>query len=123
MDECAALHRLQEAPDAPEDLATLPLLELSDIAPSKEEPPARLDESTPLPCLRHDIRTHGIDYFTFYFDLSHVSFDELPYVSVLTSVLGKLDTAEHTAVTVERCVVHARPPALLGGIVRRGRHR
>ena len=104
VDECAALHRLQEAPDTPEDLATLPLLELSDIAPSKEEPPARLDESTPLPCLRHDIRTHGIDYFTFYFDLSHVSFDELPYVSILTSVLGKLDTAEHTAVEVDTLV-------------------
>ena len=104
VDECAELHRLQEAPDAPEDLATLPLLELSDIAPSKEEPPARLDERTPLPCLRHDVRTHGIDYFTFYFDLSHVAFEELPYVSILTSVLGKLDTAKHTAVEVDTLV-------------------
>ena len=102
--ECAELHRLQEAPDAPEDVAKLPLLELSDIGASKDDAPAILDETGPLPCLRHDVASHGIDYFTFYFDLSHVSFEELPYVSVLTSVLGKLDTERHSAQEIDTLV-------------------
>ena len=39
-----------------------------------------------------------------YFDLARLSFDELPYATVLAIVLGKLGTDEHTAAEVDTLV-------------------
>lgn len=103
IDEVAALRAEQEAPDAPEDLAKLPQLTPGDIEPAKPEPPARLVEA-PLPTIAHELDTRRIDYVYHYFDLRRVSFDELPYVSVLTDLLGKLSTARHTAQELDTLV-------------------
>ncbi|WP_270298569.1 hypothetical protein [Eggerthella sinensis] len=126
-DEEAALRRLQEEPDAPEALATLPRLSvadigaapveppyalvedapvptLADIGAAPVEPPYALVEDAPVPTLRHDAPTHGIAYAYRYFDLDRVAFDELPYVTVLGLVLGKLGTARHTASELDTLV-------------------
>ncbi|WP_101722110.1 insulinase family protein [Eggerthella timonensis] len=96
-DEEAALRRLQEEPDAPEALATLPRLSVSDIGEAPVEPAYGLVDGADVPTLRHDVPTRGIAYAYRYFDLDSVAFDELPYVAVLGLVLGKLGTARHTA--------------------------
>ncbi len=95
--EEAELRRLQTEPDSPEALATLPVLGLADIEDPSEEPAYGIAEHTPVPCLRHHIPTRGIAYAYRYFDLSRLTYDDLPYVTVLALVLGKLDTATHTA--------------------------
>ena len=102
--EEAALRRLQEEPDSPEALATLPRLSVDDLGEAPEEPAYGLDGGTPVPCLRHRIPTRGIAYAYRYFDLARLSFDELPYATVLAIVLGKLGTAEHTAAEVDTLV-------------------
>lgn len=102
--EEAELRRLQEAPDAPEALATLPRLSVSDIGAAPERPAWQLLQDTPVPCLRHTVPTRGIAYAYRYFDLSCVSFDELPYVTLLALVLGKLGTEDHTAAEVSTLV-------------------
>ncbi len=99
--EAEELHRIQMEPDSPEALATLPLLELSDIAAAPTEAAWRLDESMPQRCLVHEVTTHGIDYLSYYFTLDRVRFDELPYVSLLSILLGKLDTAHYTAADLD----------------------
>ena len=96
MDEVAALREEQERPDAPEDLAKLPQLALSDIGDAPDEVPARRVEA-PLACIHHDLDTHHICYVSHYFDLRRLSFEELGYVTILCSLLGKLDTEEHSA--------------------------
>lgn len=101
MTEAAELQRIQMEPDSPEALATLPLLELSDIAAAPVEAAWHLDETTPLPCLVHEVPTHGIDYVHYYFPLDEVRFDELPYVSLLANLLGKLDTEHYTAADLD----------------------
>ena len=103
-DEEAALRRLQEEPDPPEALATLPRLSVDDLGEAPEEPAYGLDDGTPVPCLRHRIPTRGIAYAYRYFDLARLSFDELPYATVLAIVLGKLGTDEHTAAEVDTLV-------------------
>ncbi|RDB70752.1 insulinase family protein [Eggerthella sinensis] len=103
-DEEAALRRLQEEPDAPEALATLPRLSVADIGAAPVEPPYALVEDAPVPTLRHDAPTRGIAYAYRYFDLDRVAFDELPYVTVLGLVLGKLGTARHTASELDTLV-------------------
>ncbi|CAK7013613.1 MAG: hypothetical protein PEGG_00540 [Paraeggerthella hongkongensis] len=96
-DEEAELRRLQEEPDSPEALATLPRLSVSDIGAAPDEPAYGLEEGAPVPCLRHRAAAHGIAYAYRYFDLKGVRFEDLPYVTVLSMVLGKLDTANRTA--------------------------
>ena len=98
------LRRLQEAPDSPEALATLPRLHRTDIGPAPDEPAAEYRDDAPLPCLRHTMATHGIAYGYRYYSLSGVAFEELPYVSVLALVLGKLDTVSHTAAQIDTLV-------------------
>ena len=94
--EAEALHAEQAAPDTPEALATLPHLSLSDIGEGPQDPETRKVEAL-VPCYHHLIDAHRIGYAYWYFDLGGVSFEELPYVSVLANLLGKLDTEKHSA--------------------------
>lgn len=96
-----ALRAAQDEPDSPEALATLPTLSLEDIKQMPAEPPCAMADNTPIPCLRHTIPTRGIVFAYRYFDLSRLSFEELPYATILAMVLGKLDTAAHTAAELD----------------------
>lgn len=95
--DVAALRERQEAEDAPEARATLPRLHVSDIGPARPEPQLVIDKQTPIPCLRHDLPTHQLAYALTYFDLSHLSFAELPYVTVLTRLMNQLATDRMSA--------------------------
>ena len=97
VEDFAALRERQEAEDAPEARATLPRLHVSDIGPARPEPQLVIDKQTPIPCLRHDLPTHQLAYALTYFDLSHLSFAELPYVTVLTRLMNQLATERMTA--------------------------
>lgn len=97
VEDVAALRERQEAEDAPEARATLPRLHVSDIGPARPEPQLVIDKQTPIPCLRHDLPTHKLAYALTYFDLSHLSFAELPYVTVLTRLMNQLATERMSA--------------------------
>ncbi|WP_291290076.1 insulinase family protein [Enorma sp.] len=101
VDQVAELRRQQEAEDAPEDRAKLPRLHVADIGDARPEPPFELDEATPLPCLRHHIATHRLAYALTYFDLSHLSFAELPYAKILCRLMQQLPTAQRTAAELD----------------------
>lgn len=103
MDEEAALRAEQEASDSPENLAKLPALALSDIDEGTKDPEVA-ESSTPLPCWHHRIETHHIDYVYYYFDLKRVGFEELPYVAILSDLLGNLSTQHHTASDLDTLV-------------------
>lgn len=97
VEDVAALRERQEAEDAPEARATLPRLHVSDIGPARPEPQLVIDKQTPIPCLRHDLPTHQLAYALTYFDLSHLSFAELPYATVLTRLMNQLATERMSA--------------------------
>ncbi len=101
VDEEALLRELQEAPDTPEAIATLPRLTVADIDDVCEEPSYALDPNAPLSCLRHTMSTRGIAYAYRYFDMDQLDFEDLPYASLLALTLGKLDTAHHTAAEID----------------------
>lgn len=101
--EVAQLRAEQEAPDSPEALATLPQLTVADVeAPASEPQPA--DVEAPLPCVAHELDTHGIDYVYHYFDLRRLAFSDLPYVGALCDLLGRLDTARRSASELDTLV-------------------
>ena len=101
--EVAALRLEQETPDDPQDLATLPQLKVADIEDAEAEP-ALLHVDAPLPCIAHEVETRHIDYVYHYFSLNHLTFEELPYVAVLNSLLGKLPTTTHSASELDTLV-------------------
>ena len=101
VEDVAALRAAQEAPDTPEAKATLPQLHVSDIAPTRPEPPLVVDTTTPVPCLVHELPTRRLAYAITYFDLSHVSYAELPYVKVLTRLVQQLATKRRSATELD----------------------
>jgi len=104
VEEEALLRELQEAPDSPEAQATLPRLSIADIGDAPVEPRYSARKDVPLACVRHEVATRGIVYVYRFFGLEGVAFDELPYVTVLALILGKLDTARHTAAEIDALV-------------------
>lgn len=101
LDDVAELRRQQEAEDAPEDRAKLPRLHVKDIGDARPDPACTLDDAAPIPCLRHSIPTRRLAYALTYFDLTHVSYAELPYVKVLCRLMQQLPTAQHTAAELD----------------------
>lgn len=99
-----ALREAQEAPDAPEALETLPQLSRADIGEAPAEEMWEVGGCGPWRLIRHHLPCRGIAYAYRYFAMDGLAFDELPYATVLACVLGKLDTARHTAAELDTLV-------------------
>ena len=89
------LEAYQEEESAPEDLAKIPVLKRSDI--SREIAPVYNDERevNGIKMVHHNVETNGIGYVTLMFDLSGIREEKLPYVGILQSVLGIIDTTNY----------------------------
>ena len=90
-----ALEAYQSEPDAEEDLERIPILKREDI--SGEIAPIINEELTiaGVPVVFHEIETNGIGYMDVMFDASDVAEEELPYLGILQSVLGIIDTTHY----------------------------
>jgi Zn-dependent M16 (insulinase) family peptidase len=79
-EDTRALKRMQETPDSPEALATIPTLKLSDMPPRNKLIPLEAMRLGDTRVLYHDLSTSGIVYLDLAFDLHRLSADLLPYV-------------------------------------------
>ena len=91
-----ALKKRQQTPDSPEALAKIPVLAREDIRKTAYELPLEEKDVGGVKLLYSDTPTNGIDYFTFYFDASAVPQADLSYAYLLTSLLGCVDTQQHS---------------------------
>ena len=89
------LEEYQSEPESEEALERIPVLNREDI--SREIDPIFNEEMNlaGVPVVFHEIETNGIGYVDVLFDLSGVSAEELPYVGILQSVLGIIDTENY----------------------------
>lgn len=89
------LRKFQETPSTEEELEKIPLLELSDI--KKETAPLynRKIDVNGTALVYHEIDTNGIAYLNLLFEIPGLPDEMLPYLGILRSVLGKVDTKEH----------------------------
>ncbi len=101
----------QNSEDTPEALATLPHLALSDISDQPEELPTEIREIGGLTVLQHTVAAGGILYVTLYFDAGSYLPQELSALGFLSSLLGKLRTADTPADQLNN-----RIGLLLGGL-------
>ena len=77
------------------------MLHISDIGPATPDPAPRLLMDASVPYLYHDLPTRRIDYVSHYFDINRLTWEDLPYVSILTSLLGRLGTDGLSAADVD----------------------
>ncbi|TFH04818.1 MAG: hypothetical protein E4H09_03045, partial [Spirochaetales bacterium] len=86
-----ALDLLQDTPDSPEAIATLPFLSVRDL-PKELDCVATRESSLPggVPYYIHDLFTNGIVYLDLTFDISGLANDLLPFVSLYTSAINEV---------------------------------
>lgn len=90
-----ALEDYQSEPESEENLEKIPVLKREDI--SREIEPIINEKLTlaGVPVIFHEIETNGIGYVDVLFDMSLVEEQDLPYVGILQSVLGIIDTERY----------------------------
>lgn len=96
IDETTALEKYQEEPSTKEELEKIPMLTRADM--KKEIQPLyndikKIQDTT---VIHHNLFTNGIGYLTLLFDTSKVSNELIPYMGILKSVLGYIDTQNYS---------------------------
>lgn len=90
--ETKELVEYQKREDTPEALATIPMLELKDINPKAEWYPVSEKKIENISELYYDTFTNGVVYTRFLFDARALPQKMIPYASLLTEILGSLNT-------------------------------
>lgn len=86
------LKERQKSEDKKENLEKIPLLSISDINKKAKKLEVEESEEDNVKTLFHSAFTNGIVYLNMYFDSSAVKEEDIPYVSLLGTVLGKIST-------------------------------
>jgi Zn-dependent M16 (insulinase) family peptidase len=89
------LKERQVALDSPEDLEKIPLLSIDDIDKNAEKLDMVEKTIGEVKALHYPIFTNKISYINLYFDTDVVPQDKIPYLSILSSVLGKISTEKY----------------------------
>lgn len=94
------LKRLQETPDSPDALASIPVLKLTDLdRKNKPIPLVRLDrQGTPI--LFHDLFTNGIAYLDVGFNIHTLPDKYLPYIPLFGRAFVEMGTKRENFVTL-----------------------
>lgn len=98
----AALHKRQASVDSEEALKVIPLLKRSDL--NKKVESYTLEESRPsqIQHYHYNDETNGISYVNLFFKLRGIPAEDIPYVVLLTNLLGSMDTGAHTYVELAK---------------------
>ena len=90
------LKQHQQEPSTKEQLECLPMLTRQDL--KREARPLDLEEKqiADTVVLHHNVFTSGIHYLNLVFDVSEVSQEDWGYLSLMTRMLGLVDTEEYT---------------------------
>ncbi len=91
-----ALKAYQEMPEDEKNASCIPMLSRSDIGREAQKYSNIRHTIEDVPVLHHDFATNGIAYLTLLFDVRHLPGEWIPYLGLLKSVLGYVDTAHYT---------------------------
>jgi Zn-dependent M16 (insulinase) family peptidase len=89
------LKERQMQPDSQEDLEKIPLLDLTDIGRDAERLDVVERNAGDLKVLCFPVLTNKICYIDLFFDTCAVPQEKLPYLSILSTVLGKISTEKY----------------------------
>lgn len=90
------LKEYQETPSSQEDLKKIPMLKREDIRREPEKIQYQEEVLGAVPAIRQTLFTSGIGYIQLLFDTRSIPQEDLPYVGLLKSVLGYVDTEHYS---------------------------
>ena len=96
IDDTAALKKYQSEPSTPEEIESIPILEISDIKKAARHLINKVDTVNDVTVVSHDIFTNGITYIDFYFDITDIDYEDFKYVAILSDLYKYVDTEKHT---------------------------
>lgn len=91
-------------PDTAEQLATLPVLSLSEISADPLLIPAAEAQCGAAKVITHDLSMNGITIMHWYISLTDFTLDELKRLSILPELLGKLPTKRHDSLSLFQAI-------------------
>ncbi len=94
------LKELQEKPDSPENLASIPVLKLSDMDRENKIFPCEEVEESGVRIMYHDLFTNGIAYFDIGFNLHLLPQKYLPYSRLFGRALLEMGTAKEDYISL-----------------------
>jgi len=86
----------QKRKDTTEALATIPMLDIKDINPKSTYYSIEEKKTDNVPILYHEEFTSGVVYTNFLFDMRVLPQEMIPYASLLSNVIGLMDTQKHS---------------------------
>ena len=92
----AALKKYQDTPDTKEDVERLPMLKRSDLKKEARPIIAQPGSAQGLNVVSQETFTNGIAYAALRFDVHGVPKEKVPYLGLLSTVLGYMDTENYT---------------------------
>jgi presequence protease len=98
IDTSRKLKEMQEAPDSPEALMTIPTLELNDIDRDIRRIPIETLQNGQTPVLFHDLFTNGILYLDLGFNMRVLPQEWIPYIPLFSRALTETGTKTETFV-------------------------
>ncbi len=96
IEETKALRQYQEEPSSQEEMEKIPMLSIDDIDKKAMELYNEEKEIDGIPLVHHNVFTNGIAYLKLVFCLENVPKHLTPYISLLSTVLGYIDTEHYT---------------------------
>lgn len=90
------LKRYQQTSDTKEVLEQIPILELKDISKKALQIETEIIKNKNYDLIMHTDNTNKIIYLNLYFDTTTVPQDMIPYISLLSNMIGKLSTTNYT---------------------------
>ncbi|MEA3548103.1 MAG: insulinase family protein [Thermodesulfobacteriota bacterium] len=86
------LRQYQLTPDSRENLDQIPLLQVDDIGKEAEKLPLEEKADADVETIIHPLFTNDIAYVDLYFDSAGVKLELIPYLGLLETVMGRMDT-------------------------------
>lgn len=96
------LEAWQASLDSPDALASLPSLKLEDLAQEPVYPIPQVLDKDGVTILSYPVTRPGLTYSKFYFDVTDSPFEDLPRISFLTRLLGRLASRNYEAESLQR---------------------
>lgn len=91
-----ALKEYQETPSTREEILSIPLLSREDIGKDAEPIYNEEKQIEGTKVIHHNIFTNGIAYIRVFFHLQDIKQEDIPYLSLLSTMLGYVDTNLHS---------------------------
>lgn len=106
--ETAELERLQNTPNSPEALATLPQLRVRDLPPKPKHIPTTVEKlEGGVELLRNDVLANGVNYLAVDFDLAGLSEEQFALLPLYGDCIRKMGTEKMDFVRMaERVAAH-----------------